>query len=254
MQSGFAIATSLTNTSPSASCVCTVDRYGRRAGNLVIGHDRRRILHCNVTRQPDALWIVLHLREAWGYEPPHRFLIFDRDAKFSADVISTVKQNGTEPVRKLLFPVPGKRHRRALGRKCASRFAQPRDRSEPAAPEKTAEKLPPLLPRRSDWPRAREGHARRPSYSAGPCERRQGRLNATTRRITPPLHGRRLIAAGRESPSQSNVCWVSGESRLPNPSSLPNRCGRLTRLCPGFELTARTPGITTVGIPNRKSF
>ena len=27
------------------------------------------------------------------------FSIFDRDAKFSADVISTVKQNGTEPVR-----------------------------------------------------------------------------------------------------------------------------------------------------------
>jgi putative transposase len=45
------------------------------------------------------LWIILHRREAWGYEPPHRFLIFDRDAKFSADVISTVKQNGTEAVR-----------------------------------------------------------------------------------------------------------------------------------------------------------
>jgi putative transposase len=25
---------------------------------FVIGHDRRKILHCNVTRQPDALWIV----------------------------------------------------------------------------------------------------------------------------------------------------------------------------------------------------
>ena len=34
-----------------------------------------------------------------GIDKPHRFLIFDRDAKFSADVISTVKQNGTEPVR-----------------------------------------------------------------------------------------------------------------------------------------------------------
>jgi transposase InsO family protein len=66
---------------------------------FVIGHDRRKILHCNVTRQPTALWIVLQLREAWGYDKPHRFLIFDRDAKFSADVISTVKQNGTEPVR-----------------------------------------------------------------------------------------------------------------------------------------------------------
>jgi len=66
---------------------------------FVIGHDRRKILHCNVTRQPNALWVVLQMREAWGYQQPQRFLICDRDAKFSADVISTVKQNGTEPVR-----------------------------------------------------------------------------------------------------------------------------------------------------------
>jgi putative transposase len=66
---------------------------------FVIGHDRRKILHYNVTRNPNALWIVLQLRETWGFEQPHRFLIFDRDAKFSADVVSTVKQNGTEPVR-----------------------------------------------------------------------------------------------------------------------------------------------------------
>ena len=52
---------------------------------FVIGHDRRKILHCNVTRQPNALWIVLQLREAWGFDQPQRFLIFDRDAKFSAD-------------------------------------------------------------------------------------------------------------------------------------------------------------------------
>jgi hypothetical protein len=32
---------------------------------FVIGHDRRKILHCNVTCQPNALWIVLQLREAW---------------------------------------------------------------------------------------------------------------------------------------------------------------------------------------------
>ena len=40
---------------------------------FVIGHDRRKILDCNVTRQPNALWIVLQLREAWGYDQPHRF-------------------------------------------------------------------------------------------------------------------------------------------------------------------------------------
>jgi putative transposase len=52
-----------------------------------------------VTRQPTALWIVQQLREAWGFEQPHRFLIFDRDAKFSADVISTVEHNSTKIVR-----------------------------------------------------------------------------------------------------------------------------------------------------------
>jgi putative transposase len=66
---------------------------------FVIGHDRRKILHCNVTRQPNALWIVLQLREAWGFEQPHRYMIFDRDSKFSAEVLCTVKQNGTTPVR-----------------------------------------------------------------------------------------------------------------------------------------------------------
>ena len=65
---------------------------------FVIGHDRRKILHCNVTGQPNAFWIALQLREVWGYDAPHRFLIFDQDTKLSADVVSLVKQNGTKPV------------------------------------------------------------------------------------------------------------------------------------------------------------
>jgi transposase InsO family protein len=67
---------------------------------FVIGLDRRRILHHNVTRNPNALWISLELHEAWQWgDQPHRFLIFDRDAKFSADVISTVKVMGGQPIR-----------------------------------------------------------------------------------------------------------------------------------------------------------
>ena len=41
----------------------------------------------------------MQLRETWGYDQPHRFLIFDRAAKFTADVVWSAKQNGTEPVR-----------------------------------------------------------------------------------------------------------------------------------------------------------
>jgi putative transposase len=54
---------------------------------FVIGHDRRKIL----ARNPDALWIVQQLREAWDYKQPHRFLLFDRGAKFGADVVSAVR-------------------------------------------------------------------------------------------------------------------------------------------------------------------
>ena len=67
---------------------------------FIIGHDRRQILHHNVTRNPNALWVALQLRETWEYgREPQRFLIFDRDSKFSADVVSTVKAIGSLPVR-----------------------------------------------------------------------------------------------------------------------------------------------------------
>ena len=66
---------------------------------FVIGHERRKILRFNVTRHPSALWIVQPMREAWPYMPMHRFLLFDRDSKFSNDVVSSVKEMGSLPVR-----------------------------------------------------------------------------------------------------------------------------------------------------------
>jgi putative transposase len=67
---------------------------------FVIGHDRRRILHHSVTRNPNALWVALQLHEAWECgQPPQRFLIFDRDAKFSAAVVATVQAMGSQPIR-----------------------------------------------------------------------------------------------------------------------------------------------------------
>jgi hypothetical protein len=66
---------------------------------FVIGHDRRKILHFHVTRNPNALWVVQQLREAWAYQQPHRFLLFDRDAKFGADVVSAVRNMGSQPTR-----------------------------------------------------------------------------------------------------------------------------------------------------------
>jgi transposase InsO family protein len=74
--------------------------FGVLYGFFVISHERRRILHCNVSRNPQALWVSLQLLETWEYDKqPKRFLLFDRDSKFSADVVATVKAVGCQPLR-----------------------------------------------------------------------------------------------------------------------------------------------------------
>jgi len=67
---------------------------------FIIGHDRRRIVHHNVTRNPNAPWVGVQLHQAWEWdEQPQRFLIFDRDATFGADAGSTLKVMGSQPIR-----------------------------------------------------------------------------------------------------------------------------------------------------------
>lgn len=58
---------------------------------FVISHDRRRVLHFNVTRHPTSSWIVQQLREAFPYESVPRFLVFDRDAKYGLEVPIAVR-------------------------------------------------------------------------------------------------------------------------------------------------------------------
>jgi putative transposase len=64
---------------------------------FVIAHDRRRILHCKVTRHPSSLSVTQQLREAFPYDAAANYLIFDRAANFSEEVISTVKASGIVP-------------------------------------------------------------------------------------------------------------------------------------------------------------
>src|SRR2546429_1944478 len=58
---------------------------------FVIRHDRRRILHVNVTKHPTSGWIIQQLREEFPFEAPQKYLIFDRDQKFGFKVIAAVK-------------------------------------------------------------------------------------------------------------------------------------------------------------------
>src|SRR5664279_6458073 len=58
---------------------------------FIIGHDRRRILHFNVTRHPTSIWIVQQLREAFPYDSAPRFLLLDHDAKYGLEVPASMR-------------------------------------------------------------------------------------------------------------------------------------------------------------------
>src|ERR1039458_1821283 len=66
---------------------------------FVISHDRRRILHFNVTKHPTSSWIIQQLREAFPFESTLRFLIFDRDAKHGLEVPVAIRSLKMGPVR-----------------------------------------------------------------------------------------------------------------------------------------------------------
>jgi putative transposase len=66
---------------------------------FVIEHERRRILHFNVTRHPTSDWVVQQLREAFPEAGPYRYVILDHDSKFDAAVISFLKATGLKAKR-----------------------------------------------------------------------------------------------------------------------------------------------------------
>jgi putative transposase len=66
---------------------------------LIIQHDRRKVLHVNVTAQPTAAWVRQQLREAFPFTVAPRYLLMDRDAIFSAEVCQAVEHMGVCPVR-----------------------------------------------------------------------------------------------------------------------------------------------------------
>jgi putative transposase len=66
---------------------------------FVISHERRRILHINVTRHPTSHWIIQQLREALPYEPAPPYLILDRDGKYGLEVIAAIRSMAMRPTR-----------------------------------------------------------------------------------------------------------------------------------------------------------
>ena len=65
---------------------------------VVLGHDRRRILHVNLTRHPTSAWTRQQLREAFPSDTHLRFLLHDRDTTFDAAFHRAVKAFGLTAV------------------------------------------------------------------------------------------------------------------------------------------------------------
>ena len=66
---------------------------------FVIGHGRRPVVHFNVAANPTARWVIQQLREAFPDESAPRYLLYDRDSIFSAEVTAAIRSFGAEPVR-----------------------------------------------------------------------------------------------------------------------------------------------------------
>jgi hypothetical protein len=92
---------------------------------FVIGHDRRRILHVNVTKHPASGWIIQQLREAFPFEASHKYLIFDRDQKFGFEVIAAVKSHQDHSQANFIPKSMAEWHRGAVGGKLSTRPAGP---------------------------------------------------------------------------------------------------------------------------------
>ena len=63
---------------------------------VVIQHGSRRILHTNVTANPNAAWVSQQLREAFPFDTAPTYLIRDNDKIFGEEVKRTIAALGIE--------------------------------------------------------------------------------------------------------------------------------------------------------------
>ena len=66
---------------------------------IMLAHDRRRIVHFNITEHPTAEWTSQQIIEAFPWETAPRYLLRDRDAIYSAAYQSRVKNLGIAEVK-----------------------------------------------------------------------------------------------------------------------------------------------------------
>jgi putative transposase len=58
---------------------------------LVLAHDRRRVIHFNVTAHPTTEWVSQQLVQAFPWDTASRYLVCDRDAIYGERVRRQLK-------------------------------------------------------------------------------------------------------------------------------------------------------------------
>jgi transposase InsO family protein len=88
-----------------ADCLASVDffvvptvTFRLLYGFLVLRHDRRRVVHFNVTSHPTVDWVARQIKEAFPYDEAPRYLIRDRDGAYGHCLREWLKRMGVEEV------------------------------------------------------------------------------------------------------------------------------------------------------------
>ena len=66
---------------------------------IMLAHDRRRIVHCNITEHPTAQWTTQQIVEAFPWDTAPRYLLRDRDSIYSSIFQDRVDHMGIEEVK-----------------------------------------------------------------------------------------------------------------------------------------------------------
>jgi putative transposase len=65
---------------------------------IVLGHDRRKVIHFEVTENPNQDWLARQMTEAFPWDTAPRYLLRDRDASYGQDFRDRVEAMGIEEV------------------------------------------------------------------------------------------------------------------------------------------------------------
>ena len=65
---------------------------------IVLGHDRRRVIHFEVTPNPTQIWLARQMTEVFPWDTAPRYLLRDRDASYGQAFRDRVRAMGINEV------------------------------------------------------------------------------------------------------------------------------------------------------------